>query len=797
MGLLRKLTSRRGSKTPNKSSSGTSSVASSPTTSKISQGLPARPDRASPLPVARAASSVAPTSSPAEKASTAQDTSSHDVPVDQTSTSTTILTEAELSDSEADEDGGYITASEGEEDLHQLWRGAKPPDTAVNAAEESSRAEPEAAAADTKPALTSAGAPVTTAGTIEPSPVRAQDVSPRRPLGKPLAQLTAQDVALTPGEISADITIVWEALHLFLSSRMKEAEEICLTGSDHRLYFAVGYSLIQAIKSMATFEPDDLEDAIRCCRNTLHIAQLLRKQDYGLLARVGSLAKGSASAASVRAMTPTQRHAELVYAECTLLKATLSMAYSGDIVAFLKEALNMRSAYSTYRTLAQYVEAADGAFGGEDPKIDQDLRSGINLGNGMISLILSLLPSTVLKIMEVIGFAGDRDAALRMLMKPGGWRAGAEEPTMPPSAQGIRRPIADLVLLMYHLVIANYLPVGGVDLKTASTILRWNLERYPNGIFFLYYHGRLKSTETLLEDATKSFHRAIDAQKEYKQLGHICYWDLGLAALALGDWSHGYEYFGKLEAESNWSKAIYTYAKAVMLYEQDIEPKEVASSMEEVPRLLQRIAGKSIPLEKFVSRRARKFTSQQNRLLLAGLDLTYVLNCFGLCPGFVLHDVHLKQVDETITELDLVTDPTSYGQCTGEYWDDFCLAHMLRGVIYRVMTHPESYVVDRPPKGGIVSAHADAEALRSFELVLHHGKDIQHDHHLVWFTHYELGRLYHAQGLWERARYEYDLVLAGKHLETSTKKGKGKVSLQNMAVLRSNAGLQLLKEQGH
>lgn len=127
---------------------------------------------------------------------------------------------------------------------------------------------------------------------------------------------------------------------------------------------------------------------------------------------------------------------------------------------------------------------------------------------------------------------------------------------------------------------------------------------------------------------------------------------------------------GQLVPDSTCThQAIYTYAKAVMLYEQDIEPKEVASSMEEVPRLLQRIAGKSIPLEKFVSRRARKFTSQQNRLLLAGLDLTYVLNCFGLCPGFVLHDVHLKQVDETITELDLVTDPTSYGQCTGEYWD--------------------------------------------------------------------------------------------------------------------------------
>lgn len=49
---------------------------------------------------------------------------------------------------------------------------------------------------------------------------------------------------------------------------------------------------------------------------------------------------------------------------------------------------------------------------------------------------------------------------------------------------------------------------------------------------------------------------------------------------------------------------------------------------------------------------------------------------------------------------------------------------------------------------------------------------------MCYTSDYELGRLYHAQGLWKRAREEYDLVLTGKHLETSTKKGKGKVSLQ-------------------
>jgi hypothetical protein len=62
---------------------------------------------------------------------------------------------------------------------------------------------------------------------------------------------------------------------------------------------------------------------------------------------------------------------------------------------------------------------------------------------------------------------------------------------------------------------------------------------------------------------------------------------------------------------------------------------------------------------------------------------------------------------------------------------------------------------------------------------------------------YELGRLFHSRGEYEKAKEQYELVMGGKHLEVSPKKGKGKVSLQNMAVLRSNAGLQLLKEKGH
>jgi hypothetical protein len=91
--------------------------------------------------------------------------------------------------------------------------------------------------------------------------------------------------------------------------------------------------------------------------------------------------------------------------------------------------------------------------------------------------------------------------------------------------------------------------------------------------------------------------------------------------------------------------------------------------MSSVPSLTQKVAGKSIPLEKFVSRRARKFTSQGNRLALAGLEAAYVLNCLSMSPMEVLEKKYLEQVSTLLVELEGVKSPTSYGQSADEYWD--------------------------------------------------------------------------------------------------------------------------------
>lgn len=97
-------------------------------------------------------------------------------------------------------------------------------------------------------------------------------------------------------------------------------------------------------------------------------------------------------------MTDVQRHAELCYQESILMKAVLGILYSGDWFAFIKEALNLRNANNAYRNMSEFIRQADAAAGGCDKSIDQHFRSGVLFGDGINSLILSMLPSKIMTV---------------------------------------------------------------------------------------------------------------------------------------------------------------------------------------------------------------------------------------------------------------------------------------------------------------------------------------------------------------------------------------------------------------
>ncbi|KAF8070007.1 hypothetical protein FPV67DRAFT_1753952 [Lyophyllum atratum] len=765
-----------------------------------------------------------------------------------------------------------------------------------------------------------------------------------------------------PKEALDDLPGVSYALQLFLASHMVESEEYCHTSDERkeRLYFATGYGLIQCVKGLMSYADEDLLAGIGHTRHGNLIASQHRKK-AGFFGSILGSAGLSSHSHFIKSMTDVERHAELVFAESLFEKALLGIVYSGDWLAFIKEALNMRTTIGIYRQLGAFLDDADAAYAAslhsasaslppssaasttpstpttpsdhsspkptstapttpttptiptpttptskttrkkppQDPTIDAHFRSGVYLGVGMCNIILSLMPGKLATLVELFGYKGDRALGLDMLMRAGGWDDEEGGP-ISTKDEGVRRTICDMALLIFHLVLSSF-TVEGVDIRVAGRVLEWNLKRYPNGVFFLFGAGRLALHRSQPRQAIAYYTQAMASQVQYRNLDHISFWEVAVARLALWEVGEGVLGVGKadgederekgegengkmeevgasaacwrvLEREATWSKSIYSYGLAACLLEDwdtdDLTTEEGRKKKEErmgeagrlmgrVPGLRQKIAGKSIPLEKFVARKARKFATQKNRLLLPALEVAYLFQAIAHAPRAVIVGKMLPLVRRALHKLSLYgegtgvspappsesgsllavpgsgqdTEPTTpltpksaassvwgmmsrkegkrkdgklgegeYEGGKGEYWDDLALARFLEGVCLRYVAYPDPDAVPDPAEA--LDAEADIpqeEAARGAEealrAVFEYGPRIELDHHLVYHAHFELGRLLACKGDVEGAKVEFELVISGKPLEVGPSGRKGKYSMENALHMRTHAALEALRNE--
>jgi len=575
------------------------------------------------------------------------------------------------------------------------------------------------------------------------------------------AKVVPRDYELSESALREDLETVHEAMQLFLNSQMREAEALCREGAGTRLYCAAGMSMINVVKSLMTFEPEDMQVAMECCQYTKRIAGCLRKKK----SRLSTLLPQPKS--TIREYSLVQQHAELVYAESILLKSILGILYAGDTIGLVREAMNLRTAYVVLGELLRMLEAADEAVelanrdGRPSAKaVDQDLRSGVYFGMGCCMLVLSLLEPRMLRFMEGVGFAADRRQALRLFERAGGWTRDKVEPRIGALQEGARRPLCDLAILLYHLVIPTSVPLPDVDLTLADRVLSWNLHRFPQGTFYLFFSSLLYGSQALPEKAIECFRTAIDSQREYKQLHHLCFWRLSLTYLGMGEYDRALACYDVLVRESNWSKAIYQYAKAALLYEASpLRRSQAAMAMKQVPALAKKMAGRHVPFERFVMCKAAKF-ERQSMLGLPALEFVYMWNGFAQTPVTTLVTQHLTHIDRVIDELLAYESPSAFAGGAGDYYALYSLAYFLRGVALRYVAFPERHTVVRLPVGQQLDmAEVANDARQSLLKAREHGSYLDAvDRYLVYFAHYELGALYLAQGDLDRARRELELV---------------------------------------
>ncbi|KAM9329017.1 tetratricopeptide repeat protein 39B-like [Gastrophryne carolinensis] len=503
------------------------------------------------------------------------------------------------------------------------------------------------------------------------------------------------------------------ALNLFLNNRFSDALELLRPWAKESMYHALGYSTILVLQAAMTFEPQDIQLGISTMKEALHTCQRFRKRNSVVESLSNLMSKQTGDQLSEEEM-----HAELCYAECLLQKAVLTFVQDENMISFIKGGLKIRTSYRIYKECHQILSATSQDIISSDTYYQYE--GGVKMGIGSFNLMISLLPSRILKLLEFIGFSGNRELGLLQLQE------GA-------SGNSLRAMLCTITLLMYHTLISLISGTGECDLEAADALLKPYLEKFPNGALILFFAARIDLLKGNIEQAQMTYQRCIEAQQEWKQIHHFCYWDMMCCCFFQQDWLQAYRYVDILSKESKWSKVTYVYHKAAVL---SMLPEDVVKSTGEdvvalfrqVESLKLKIGGKSVPAEKFAARKSRRYSAANPvKLIVPTFEMMYVWGGFMMIGKRAdLTESILITIEKAETDLQNEKNPNEY------YGDDQCLIQFLKGLCLKNL-------------GRLLQAEL------CFNQVIQSEKRLKYDHYLVPYSYYELGLLCKQQGNKEKA----------------------------------------------
>ncbi|TNN89419.1 Tetratricopeptide repeat protein 39B [Liparis tanakae] len=470
------------------------------------------------------------------------------------------------------------------------------------------------------------------------------------------------------------------------------------------MYHAMGYSSILVMQAGMTFDPKDMDAAMESLAEGLQTCQKFRKKS-GIVETLTIMWTRQPA----DNLTEEEMHAELCYAEILLQKAALTFL-DETIIGFIKGGMRIRNSYQIFKDCQALVNVTKDIK--NQKSTYKHFTGGVNMGIGSFNLMLSLLPSRVIRLMEFLGFSGDQQLGLSEL------REGA-------AGDSLRSILSTLTLLMFHLYLTVILGTGETDLTEAEALLEPYIKKFPNGALIVFYTARIALLKGNFTFAQEKFLACIAAQEEWRQIHHLCYWELMWAYSFEQKWKEAYRYADLLCKESKWSQATYTFQKAAilsMLPEKEVTEmgENVGEIFRQVEGLRMRIAGKSIPTEKFAASKAQRYSSSTPvKLVVPALEMMYVWN------GFTVVGKRPELTKNILTTLEKAEEQLSDDPMY--HLDDQCVVQLLKGLCLRQLGH-------------LVQAEL------CFNHVISSENDIKHYNYLVPFTIYELGLLHKQKG---------------------------------------------------
>eukprot|EP00127_Corallochytrium_limacisporum_P007116 Clim_evm35s242 gene=Clim_evmTU35s242 len=280
---------------------------------------------------------------------------------------------------------------------------------------------------------------------------------------------------------------------------------------------------------------------------------------------------------------------EVCYADSQQFRALL-LFLNQDIRGLIRGGLMMRSALKQYHNCAQLRESI---LKRNFLAMEANLKDAVNLGLGNMNLIMSLIPPRYLKLLSFMGYSSDKESALERL------RQCAESPD-PRSGWSNLTLIWYLGLMEHYYMMPNYSPEVG------EMLVDRNLVDYPDSVLIRWFKGRMEKIRGNFGSAIENFQLAYDGSKDVRQIQHMSAYELGWCHMLAGTFDEALEHFAMMAKENKWSNMFYQYLCAICyaMMGNDKGMQELIDRVVDTrPR---KIAGKDMPMERFLSYRAHQ-----------------------------------------------------------------------------------------------------------------------------------------------------------------------------------------------
>ncbi|XP_055378468.1 tetratricopeptide repeat protein 39B-like [Condylostylus longicornis] len=496
------------------------------------------------------------------------------------------------------------------------------------------------------------------------------------------------------------------AINYFFNNKFDDARNLMQPWANTSMYHSIGACVFAFLEAILTFEQQHIQEASESLKRCLSVCNRYRRKNT-ITESLGKTFRRP----NYDQYTETEVHAELCSAEALLLKAMLTFIEDETLSSLIKGGMKIRNCFNSYKECAVILNQRKWSSDSSKAHFE----SGVRMGIGSFNLMISLLPGRVIKLLEFIGFSGNKQVGLQDLI------AGYNLP-------GIRQVLCVMQLLGYHLIVCFVLSHQEGDLDFCDEILTKQLRTYPEGAWFLFFKGRLEFMKGNLDESIKWYKKSWRSQNVWPQFHHLCFWELLWVNCLKLDWRESSLYAGFLVEGSRWSRTIYSYQKAAVLLMlqpnelSDLDRKTIDLLMKDAPGYKQRIAGKSLPMEKFICKKCDRFFAQKRNLVLPAIELMYLWNIFKVAgKHFHIADGILRIIDKKLNELLEKNKKEPYDV------DNKALTLLLKGACLRYMKSP-------------------LQAIKCLEQVIAFKSEIKEDTYLIPYAIVEIGLIYAEQG---------------------------------------------------